>query len=73
MEAGDSGLLAGAEIHGFRTVADLDIEKLFEDASTRWFRPNEVHAILSNYTLFKIQPQPIDNPTSGRVLLTVKC
>ncbi|CAL9162258.1 unnamed protein product [Musa hybrid cultivar] len=69
MEAGDSGLLAGAEIHGFRTVADLDIEKLFEDASTRWFRPNEVHAILSNYTLFKIQPQPIDNPTSGRVLL----
>ncbi|THU67301.1 hypothetical protein C4D60_Mb05t23210 [Musa balbisiana] len=69
MEAGDSELLAGAEIHGFRTVADLDIEKLFEDASTRWFRPNEVHAILSNYTLFKIQPQPIDNPTSGRVLL----
>ncbi|RWW48979.1 hypothetical protein BHE74_00044910 [Ensete ventricosum] len=50
-------------------LTDLDIEKLFEDASTRWFRPNEVHAILSNYTLFKIQPQPIDNPTSGRVLL----
>ncbi|WOL00294.1 calmodulin-binding transcription activator 5-like isoform X2 [Canna indica] len=69
MESGDAGLLAGADIHGFRTLADLDVEKLLEDARTRWFRPNEVHAVLSNYTLFKIQPQPIDNPTSGRVLL----
>ncbi|CAL9154490.1 calmodulin-binding transcription activator CBT-like [Musa acuminata AAA Group] len=69
MESGDSGLLAGAEIHGFRTSADLDVDKLMEDASSRWFRPNEVYAILSNYTLFKIQPQPIDNPASGRVLL----
>ncbi|KAJ8467582.1 hypothetical protein OPV22_030134 [Ensete ventricosum] len=69
MESGDSGLLARAEIHGFRTAADLNVDKLMEDASSRWFRPNEVCAILSNYTLFKIQPQPIDNPASGRVLL----
>lgn len=35
-----------------------------EDAPNRWFRPNEVHAILSNYARFKIQPQPVDKPQS---------
>ncbi|KAG1338762.1 Calmodulin-binding transcription activator CBT [Cocos nucifera] len=69
MEAGDSAPLAGAEIHGFQTGADLHVEKLMEDGATRWFRPNEVHAILSNYTRFKVQPQPIDNPMSGSILL----
>ncbi|XP_038973808.1 calmodulin-binding transcription activator CBT isoform X7 [Phoenix dactylifera] len=64
MEAGDSASLDGTEIHGFQTKADLRIEKLMEDASARWLRPNEVHAILSNYTLFKIQPQPTENPRS---------
>nr|XP_010938301.1 calmodulin-binding transcription activator CBT isoform X2 [Elaeis guineensis] len=69
MEAGDSAPLTGAGIHGFQTVADLRIEKLMEDALTRWLRPNEVHAILSNSTLFKIQPQPSENPKSGTILL----
>ncbi|KAJ4805771.1 calmodulin-binding transcription activator [Rhynchospora pubera] len=70
MEASDwSEPLAAAEIHGFRTVADLNIKKLIEEAPTRWFRPNEVHAILCNYTLLRVQPQPIVNPTSGTMLL----
>lgn len=54
----------------FTFLTDLDVDKLMEDASSRWFRPNEVYAILSNYTLFKIQPQPIDNPAS---ILLVLC
>ncbi|KAG1371335.1 Calmodulin-binding transcription activator CBT [Cocos nucifera] len=72
MEAGDSAPLAGAEIHGFQTVADLRIEKLMEDASTRWLRPNEVYAILSNYMLFKIQPQPTENPKSITLVLRIQ-
>ena len=40
----------------------LDIERLMMEAQSRWFRPNEVHAILSNYKHFKIQPQPVDRP-----------
>ncbi|KAJ0979874.1 hypothetical protein J5N97_015348 [Dioscorea zingiberensis] len=59
--------LVGAEIHGFHTTADLDIERLMGEAATRWFRPNEVHAMLSNYTRFKLQPQPVEFPPSGTV------
>ncbi|OAY83213.1 Calmodulin-binding transcription activator 5 [Ananas comosus] len=58
----EGGLLLDGEIHGFHTASDLDVEKLMEDAPNRWFRPNEVHAILSNYARFKIQPQPVDKP-----------
>ncbi|XP_020676808.1 calmodulin-binding transcription activator CBT isoform X1 [Dendrobium catenatum] len=61
--------LAGGEVHGFRTLADLDITKLREDASTRWFRPNEVHAILTNSTHFTVLPQPVENPTNGSIVL----
>ncbi|CAA7399874.1 unnamed protein product [Spirodela intermedia] len=61
--------LAASEIHGFRTTADLDIGKLLDDASKRWLRPNEIYAVLSNYTLLKIQPQPVMNPGSGSLLL----
>ncbi|XP_042441133.1 calmodulin-binding transcription activator CBT-like isoform X1 [Zingiber officinale] len=70
-QQGNSPLLTGrSRINTYLNLfLDLDLEKLFEVASTRWFRPNEVHAILSNYTLTKIQPQPIDNPSNGRVLL----
>lgn len=61
--------LAGGEIHGFRTLADLDIAKLKEEASTRWFRPNEVHAILTNSTHFTVLPQPVEYPTNGSIVL----
>ncbi|KAG0499049.1 hypothetical protein HPP92_003740 [Vanilla planifolia] len=64
-----SVLLIGGEIHGFRTLADLDITRLMDDATTRWFRPNEIHAILTNYTHFGVQPQPVEYPTNGRVVL----
>lgn len=61
--------LVGREIHGFNTSEDLDIAKLMAEACMRWLRPNEVHAILSNYTCFRVQPQPVDNPPSGTLLL----
>lgn len=35
-----------------------------EEAASRWFRPNEVHALLSNYTRFKLQPKPVELPPS---------
>lgn len=63
----DSEHLAGAEIHGFHNTEDLDVEGLMEEAASRWFRPNEVHALLSNYTRFKLQPKPVELPPSGTV------
>ncbi|XP_078446536.1 calmodulin-binding transcription activator isoform X2 [Wolffia australiana] len=69
MELGAPEPLAASEIHGFHTTADLDIGRLFDDASNRWLRPNEIHALLSNYNLLKIQPQPVRNPESGSILL----
>ncbi|KAI3972260.1 hypothetical protein MKW92_016495 [Papaver armeniacum] len=54
--------LLGWEIHGFLTMKDLDIQKLLEDAKERWFRPNEVHAILSNYMYFGIHSKPVNLP-----------
>ncbi|XP_072956949.1 calmodulin-binding transcription activator CBT [Typha angustifolia] len=69
MEAGGRRRLVNAEIHGFHTAADLAIEKLKTDAKTRWFRPNEVHAILSNHELLRVEPQPVQKPPSGTVLL----
>ena len=50
---------------------DLDIERLMKEAQFRWFRPNEVHAILSNYKHFKIQPQPVDRPKGAVVSLPI--
>ncbi|KAG0503297.1 hypothetical protein HPP92_003369 [Vanilla planifolia] len=66
-----SVLLIGGEIHGFRTLADLDITRLMDDAvRLGWFRPNEIHAILTNYIPhFGVQPQPVECPTNGRVVL----
>uniref|UniRef100_A0A1D1Z889 Calmodulin-binding transcription activator 5 n=1 Tax=Anthurium amnicola TaxID=1678845 RepID=A0A1D1Z889_9ARAE len=69
MEGGSPVPLAAWDVHGFHTTADLNIERIMEDASTRWLRPNEIYAILSNYTHFKIQPQPLMNPEGGKLLL----
>ncbi|KAH7657242.1 hypothetical protein IHE45_17G008600 [Dioscorea alata] len=56
--------LAGAEIHGFHNTADLDVERLMEEATSRCFRPNEVHALFSNYTRFKLRPKNVELPPS---------
>ncbi|KAL5197714.1 hypothetical protein ABZP36_001226 [Zizania latifolia] len=61
--------LIGSEIHGFRTFADLNYEKLVAEAATRWFRPNEIYAMLANHATFKVHAQPVDKPVSGTVVL----
>ncbi|KAF3335518.1 calmodulin-binding transcription activator 5-like isoform X2 [Carex littledalei] len=63
--------LAGAEIHGFATVKALNIEEKLKKAAAGWFRPNEIHAILSNHNLLKlpVHPEPVQNPSSGSVFL----
>ncbi|WVZ65971.1 hypothetical protein U9M48_015251 [Paspalum notatum var. saurae] len=61
--------LVASEIHGFLTCADLNFDKLMAEAGMRWFRPNEIYAVLSNYARFKVHAQPIDKPMSGTVVL----
>jgi hypothetical protein len=43
---------------------DLNFDKLMMEAGTRWFRPNEIYAVLANYARFKVHAQPIDKPIS---------
>ncbi|KAK9161719.1 hypothetical protein Syun_008060 [Stephania yunnanensis] len=79
MASGGPVALAGSEIHGFRTIGVLvidfvecvylDFAKMMEEAHTRWLRPNEIHALLYNYTLFNIRVKPMHLPTSGAILL----
>ncbi|KAL2459310.1 Calmodulin-binding transcription activator 5 [Forsythia ovata] len=69
MESGVPGRLSGSEIHGFRSMADLDISDVMEEAKTRWLRPNEIHAILCNYKYFSIHVKPVNLPKSGTILL----
>ncbi|KAK9139203.1 hypothetical protein Scep_008884 [Stephania cephalantha] len=69
MASGGPVALAGSEIHGFHTIGDLDFAKMMEEAHTRWLRPNEIHALLYNYTLFNIRVKPMHLPTSGAILL----
>ncbi|MCL7029476.1 hypothetical protein MKW94_017712 [Papaver nudicaule] len=63
--------LVGSDIHGFITLNDLDKNKLLEDAKTRWFRPNEVYAILCNYKCFsEIQRNTkLHLPKGGTIVL----
>ncbi|XP_047337232.1 calmodulin-binding transcription activator 5 [Impatiens glandulifera] len=61
--------LAGWEIHGFRSMKDLDIDSVLEEAKSRWLRPNEIHAILCNYKYFTIHAKPVTLPESGRIVL----
>lgn len=61
--------LTGWEIHGFRTMRDLDVGNMMEEAKARWLRPNEIHAILCNYKYFSILVKPVNLPQSGAILL----
>ncbi|XP_038992255.1 calmodulin-binding transcription activator 5-like isoform X2 [Hibiscus syriacus] len=69
MDGGDSERLAGSEIHGFNTLEDLDVQIMFEEAKSRWLRPNEIHAILSNHKYFPIHVKPVNLPKSGTIVL----
>ncbi|XP_047975464.1 calmodulin-binding transcription activator 6-like isoform X2 [Salvia hispanica] len=63
------GGLVGSEIHGFRTLEDLDFKNISEEATSRWLRPNEIHAILSNHKYFTVYVKPMNLPTSGTIVL----
>ncbi|KAJ8573926.1 hypothetical protein K7X08_010437 [Anisodus acutangulus] len=69
MESSRAGQLVGKDIHGFRTLQDLDIPGIMEEAKMRWLRPNEIHAILCNYKYFNIFVKPVNLPTSGTIVL----
>ncbi|KAK9080028.1 hypothetical protein SSX86_001703 [Deinandra increscens subsp. villosa] len=64
-----SSQLVGSEIHGFKTMQDLDVPTMFEEAKTRWLRPNEIHAILCNYKHFNVYVKPLNLPKSGTIVL----
>ncbi|KAG5555225.1 hypothetical protein RHGRI_012685 [Rhododendron griersonianum] len=68
MESIVPGRLVGWEIHGFRTMEDLDFGSINEEAKSRWLRPNEIHAILCNYKYFTINVKPVNMPKSGRIV-----
>ncbi|KAG8370500.1 hypothetical protein BUALT_Bualt14G0123300 [Buddleja alternifolia] len=61
--------LVGSEINGFRTMEDLDVASMMEEAKTRWLRPNEIHAILCNHKHFTVNVKPVNLPKSGRIVL----
>ncbi|XP_024019984.1 calmodulin-binding transcription activator 5 [Morus notabilis] len=61
--------LVGSEIHGFHTLQDLDFATIMEEATGRWLRPNEIHAILSNNKYFTIHVKPVNLPKSGSIVL----
>ncbi|CAJ2662426.1 unnamed protein product [Trifolium pratense] len=63
------GQLVGSEIHGFHTLRDLDVGETLEEAKSRWLRPNEIQAILSNHKYFTIHVKPLHLPKSGTVVL----
>lgn len=61
--------LIASDIHGFRSMDDLDISTMMSEAKTRWLRPNEIHAILCNYKYFTVHVKPINLPRSGTIVL----
>ncbi|KAF7852026.1 hypothetical protein BT93_L1120 [Corymbia citriodora subsp. variegata] len=69
MENSVQGMLVGSEIHGFRTLRDLEVDSIWEEAKTRWLRPNEIHAMLCNYKYFSIHVKPVNLPKSGTIVL----
>ncbi|XVF38828.1 hypothetical protein REPUB_Repub20aG0135800 [Reevesia pubescens] len=69
MDGGGSGRLVGTEIHGFHTLADLDVQNMMEEAKSRWLRPNEIQAILCNHKYFPIYVKPVNLPKSGTIVL----
>ncbi|GLT61076.1 hypothetical protein SLA2020_338070 [Shorea laevis] len=69
-----AGQLVGAEIHGFRTLQELDFENILRThAGIRWLGPHEIHAILCNYKhlnhLISVSISPVSLPKSGTILL----
>ncbi|KAK9672994.1 hypothetical protein RND81_12G139400 [Saponaria officinalis] len=69
MENYSSGRLLASDVHGFHTMEDLDIPTIMNEAKSRWLRPNEIHAILSNYTYFTINVKPVNLPKGGKIVL----
>ncbi|CAA3000778.1 Calmodulin-binding transcription activator 5 [Olea europaea subsp. europaea] len=69
METSVPARLAGSEIHGFRTMEDLDINDIMAEANARWLRPNEIQAILCNYKYFTVNVKPVNLPKSGTIVL----
>ncbi|KAK1411759.1 hypothetical protein QVD17_32470 [Tagetes erecta] len=69
MEPAVSSRLVGSEIHGFKTMEDLDVPNMMEEAKTRWLRPNEIHAVLCNHKHFNISVKPVNLPSSGTIVL----
>ncbi|KAL1803699.1 hypothetical protein ACET3Z_032346 [Daucus carota] len=69
MESSAQGLLDASEIHGFRTLQELDISNIMEEAKGRWLRPNEVHAILCNHKYFNVFVKPVNFPSGGTIVL----
>ncbi|KAL3508152.1 hypothetical protein ACH5RR_033534 [Cinchona calisaya] len=61
--------IVGSEIHGFRTMKDLDFGNILEEAKGRWLRPNEIHAILCNCKHFNVQVKPVNLPPGGTIVL----
>jgi len=52
---------------------DIDIEQIIVEAQHRWLRPAEICAILSNYTKFRIAPEPAHMPPSMVSFLLKSC
>ncbi|XP_048235121.1 calmodulin-binding transcription activator 5 isoform X2 [Ricinus communis] len=69
MESSLPGRLVGSDIHGFHTLQDLDFGNIMAEATSRWLRPNEIHAILCNYKYFTIHVKPVKLPRSGTIVL----
>lgn len=63
------GQLVGSEIHGFHNLQELDVPTIMEEATGRWLRPNEIHAILYNSKYFTINVKPVNLPKSGTIVL----
>ncbi|KAL9161247.1 hypothetical protein ABFS82_07G008100 [Erythranthe guttata] len=63
------GRLVGSEIHGFRTMEDLEVGAMLEEAKSRWLRPNEIHAVLCNHKHFTVHVKPKNLPKSGTIVL----
>ncbi|KAF2308276.1 hypothetical protein GH714_039887 [Hevea brasiliensis] len=53
----------------FKKNVNLDFGNTREEARTRWFRPNEIQAILCNYKYFLINVKPVHLPKSGDIML----
>ncbi|XP_057486001.1 calmodulin-binding transcription activator 5 isoform X1 [Actinidia eriantha] len=69
MENTVPGRLAGWDVHGFRTLEDLGVGNIMEEAKARWLRPNEIHAMLCNYKYFSIHVKPMTLPKIGGAIL----